>query len=54
MNHTAHDMVRWDGLGNTAFGIDGVERRTLQLATKALEKPPRHTVHSRQHRRIGP
>ena len=53
VDHASDHMLGRDGFGNEPLRIDGVERRALQLATKALEKPPGHTVHGRHHRGVG-
>ena len=53
MHHTTDDMGRGDGRRNIATRVHRLQLRAVQGATKALEEPPRHTVHRCQYDRVG-
>jgi hypothetical protein len=52
MHDAADDMAERNGSGDGAAGIDTVQR-LLAHRLQALGEPPRHSVHRRQHDRVG-
>ena len=53
VHHTTHHMLAWNGAANLAIRVDGFETSALECATKAVKKPPGHTVHGRHHHGVG-
>ena len=54
MHHAADDVLRRNRRIDLAARVDRLQLRTRQAAAEAaLEKPPGHAIHGREHDRLG-